>query len=93
MSFYNYFISNHLITRVRSKAALDLFESMINFRTIKHAYESGVEFVRVRSSTSARREAYISSRECMSCAVKVECWGDGAGLSRASPSKTVCTGR
>lgn len=44
------------------------------------------------SSTSASLEAYISSRECMSW-LRELCCGDGAGLSNASPSRTVCTGR
>lgn len=48
--------------------------------------------VRVRNSTSAKRDAYISKRECISCPRAV-CCGDGAGLSKASPSSTERTGR
>jgi hypothetical protein len=59
---------------------------------LSDTYESGVELLLVRNSTSASRDAYISSRECMSW-LRVECCGEGAGLSRASPSNTVCTGK
>lgn len=55
-------------------------------------YESGVELVLVLSSTSAKRDAYISSLECISCP-SAECCGEGAGLSKASPSSTDLTGK
>lgn len=57
----------------------------------KSTYESGVELLLLRISTSASLDAYVSTRECMSG--DKECCGLGAGDSNISPSNTLCTGR